>query len=88
MALWGLTGPSTQALMSRRVSPSEQGRLQGALSSLQGIAGLIGPGVFTLTFAYCIAPQRGWELPGAPFLLAALLLLGGMAMGAWATREG
>jgi len=86
MALWGLTNPSTQSLMSRRVSPNEQGQLQGAQSSLQGVAGLIGPGIFTLSFAYCIAPQRGWDVPGAPFLLAALLLLAGMAIGARATR--
>ena len=35
MALWGLAGPSPQAIMSRRVSASEQGQLQGANSSLQ-----------------------------------------------------
>jgi MFS transporter, DHA1 family, tetracycline resistance protein len=86
MALWGLTNPSIQSLMSRRVSPNEQGQLQGAQSSLQGVAGLIGPGIFTLIFATCIAPQRGWEIPGAPFLLAALLLLVGLAVGARATR--
>jgi len=86
MALWGLTNPSTQSLMSRRVSPSEQGQLQGAQSSLQGVAGLIGPGIFTLIFAHSIGPQRGWELPGAPFLLAALLLLAGIAVGVRATR--
>src|SRR3984957_2091450 len=45
MSLWGLANPSVQALMSRRVSPSEQGQLQGAQSSLQGVAGLIGPGI-------------------------------------------
>src|SRR5271170_1457915 len=61
MALWGLTNPSAQSLMSRRVSPSEQGQLQGAQSSLQGVAGLIGPGIFTLIFADGITPQRGWE---------------------------
>jgi DHA1 family tetracycline resistance protein-like MFS transporter len=70
MALWGVVGPSLQDMMSRRVSPSEQGQLQGANSSARSIAGLIGPGLFTATFAYMI----GW-LPGAPFLLAALLLM-------------
>ena len=30
MALWGLAGPALQGLMSRLVSPSEQGQLQGA----------------------------------------------------------
>jgi DHA1 family tetracycline resistance protein-like MFS transporter len=86
MALWGLAQPSLQALVTRRVSPSEQGRLQGALSSLQGVAGLIGPGLFTLTFASAIAAGSGAELPGAPFLLAALLLAAGMAASLRATR--
>ena len=70
MALWGVVGPSLQEMMTRRVSPSEQGQLQGANSSSRSVAGLIGPGIFTATFAYLI----DW-LPGAPFLLAAFLLV-------------
>jgi DHA1 family tetracycline resistance protein-like MFS transporter len=70
MALWGLAGPALQEMMSRRVSSSEQGQLQGATNSLHSITGLIGPAMFTGAFAYLIA-----ELPGAPFLLAATLLV-------------
>lgn len=70
MSLWGVVGPSLQDMMSRRVSPSEQGQLQGANSSLRSVAGLIGPGIFTASFAYLLR----W-LPGTPFLLAALLLI-------------
>ncbi len=33
--------------MSHLDSPSEQGQLQGAINSIRGIAGLIGPGLFT-----------------------------------------
>jgi MFS transporter, DHA1 family, tetracycline resistance protein len=74
-AFMGLVGPSAQSLMSRRVGPSEQGQLQGANSSIIGITGLIGPGLFTLTFASFIGSHRDWRLPGAPFLLAALLMV-------------
>ena len=74
-ALMGLFGPAAQGLMTRRVAPSEQGQLQGANSSLFGITGLIGPGLFTLTFASFIGANRDWRLPGAPFLLAALLMI-------------
>ena len=81
-ALWGLSGPAAQALMTRRAAPSEQGRLQGALSSLTGIAGLIGPGLFTLTFAYFIAGPGPGLLPGAPLLLAALLMMASIVL-AW-----
>jgi DHA1 family tetracycline resistance protein-like MFS transporter len=70
MALWGLVGPTIQDLMSRQVGPSEQGQIQGANNSSRSIAGLIGPAVFSTSFAYLL----GW-LPGTPFLLAALLLV-------------
>jgi DHA1 family tetracycline resistance protein-like MFS transporter len=74
MALWGLASPSAMGLMSHLVGPSEQGQLQGANASLMGIASLIGPGLFTQAFAIFIAAGSTWYLPGAPFLLAALLL--------------
>jgi DHA1 family tetracycline resistance protein-like MFS transporter len=70
MALWGLAGPALQDMMSRRVSPSEQGQLQGASNSLRSLTGLLGPGIFTAVFAYLID-----GLPGAPFLLAAAMLV-------------
>jgi len=75
MSLWGLSGAAAQGMMSRRVSPSEQGQLQGAISSLRGISGMLGPGLFTLTFATFIGPLRHWNLPGSSFLLSSILLL-------------
>lgn len=86
MAFVGLFNPGAQGLMTRRVSPSEQGRLQGALSGLQGMTGLIGPTLFTLTFATFISSWRDLHLPGAPFLLAALLLTAATALAARVTR--
>jgi DHA1 family tetracycline resistance protein-like MFS transporter len=86
-ALWGLAGPASQGLMSRRVSASEQGQLQGANNSLRGIAGMLGPGMFTLTFAAFIGTQRDWHLPGAPFFLAAVLLTGSGLLAWRVTRQ-
>jgi DHA1 family tetracycline resistance protein-like MFS transporter len=77
-AFMGLFGPAAMGLMTRAVDPTHQGRLQGANSCLGGISGLIGPGLFTSTFALSIRPGLGWNLPGAPFFLAAALL--GLAM--------
>jgi DHA1 family tetracycline resistance protein-like MFS transporter len=77
MSLWGITGPTIMDMMSRKVSPSEQGQLQGANSSSRSVTGLLGPAIFTATFAWLIH----W-LPGAPFLLAALLLVAAAAV-AW-----
>jgi len=76
MSLWGFAGPALQGLMSARVGASEQGQLQGANTSLQGIAGMLGPGLFTQTFAACIGPLAAWHLPGAPFFAAAAMLFG------------
>jgi DHA1 family tetracycline resistance protein-like MFS transporter len=84
MAFWGLAGPATQALMSRRVSASEQGQLQGAIASINGVTGLIGPTLFTQVFAYFIGSTAIATLPGAPFVLASGLLATA-AMIAWRT---
>jgi DHA1 family tetracycline resistance protein-like MFS transporter len=73
LAIWGLAGPAFQALMSRRVDASAQGRLQGAVASLAGVTGMLGPLIFTQIFAFGIAST--WlHLPGAPYLLSATLL--------------
>ncbi|HEX7012375.1 MAG TPA: TCR/Tet family MFS transporter [Steroidobacteraceae bacterium] len=74
MSLWGLATPAMQGLMTRLVGAGEQGQLQGANSSIMGIANLIGPIVFTQIFALFIA-HREWQVPGAPFFLSATLLL-------------
>jgi MFS transporter, DHA1 family, tetracycline resistance protein len=81
MALWGFAGPSAQSLMTRRVSESEQGQLQGAIQGLTALAGLFGPSIFTQVFARFIGP-----MPGAPFLLAAALLAAAAVLGWAATR--
>jgi MFS transporter, DHA1 family, tetracycline resistance protein len=87
LALWGLESPASLALMSRLVGASEQGQLQGANASIAGIANLFGPGLFTLTFAYAIGPGSHFNLPGAPFLIATLLLAAAAAAAWSATRK-
>src|SRR5262249_52315510 len=72
------TGPPLQGLMSRRVRPNEYGLLQGTNASIMGMAGIVGPVLFTQVFATFLHPLAwlaGVELPGAPFLLGALLML-------------
>jgi len=66
--------------MTRRVGADEQGRLQGAIASVMGIAGVIAPVLFTQVFAAAIGRVRGAGVPGAPFLLAALLLVAAMVV--------
>lgn len=83
----GVFNPSLLGVMSKRVDGNEQGRLQGANSSIMGIAGLVGPGLFTLTYAWAIRPGTPLHLPGLPFLVAALLfgLAGALA---WRSTRG
>lgn len=71
-ALWGLATPPSQSMMTKHVSASEQGELQGALSSLRGLAMIFGPGIFSATFAVCIAGGRSF--PAGPWYLAAAIL--------------
>jgi DHA1 family tetracycline resistance protein-like MFS transporter len=80
MSFWALAGPAAQGMMTHRVGASEQGELQGAISSLRAISMLIGPGLFSFTFAWFINARHGWVLPGAPWYLAAALLFIAMAI--------
>jgi DHA1 family tetracycline resistance protein-like MFS transporter len=86
-AFMGLYGPSAQGIMTRRVDPSQQGHLQGANTSLLGITGLIGPGLFTLTFSTFIGSRADLHLPGAAFLLAAAMLAAAIPLALTVTRE-
>lgn len=71
VALWGLAGPAFQALATRLAGVSEQGTVQGAIASLRGISGMIGPIAYTQILSWEIAGGRS---PGGSYGLAALLL--------------
>jgi DHA1 family tetracycline resistance protein-like MFS transporter len=82
--MMSFTWPAAQSLLSRKTSPSEQGQLQGAINSLRGIAGLVGPGFFTYIFSRSIS--TGIHIPGTPFYTAAAMLLVALALAQRATR--
>ncbi|MGC4084670.1 MAG: TCR/Tet family MFS transporter [Vicinamibacterales bacterium] len=73
-ALYGVTNPALQSLMTRLVGADQQGRLQGAQGSLMGIASMTAPVMFTQVFSAAVGPLHSWNLPGAAFLLAAAFL--------------
>jgi DHA1 family tetracycline resistance protein-like MFS transporter len=87
MALWGVAGAATQALMTQLVKPDQQGQLQGATASVQSVSQMLGPFLFTLTFAYFIGSDAPLKLPGAPFLLASALLALGLVIAARTLRQ-
>ncbi|HKP04066.1 MAG TPA: TCR/Tet family MFS transporter [Chthoniobacterales bacterium] len=80
MMMWTVSTPAAQGMMTRRVGESEQGELQGAISSLCSLAWILGPGLFTYIFAYFIDQKNGWNLPGAPWYLGAFLLFVAMIL--------
>lgn len=82
IALWGMANPSFQGLATRIAGVSEQGRLQGALGSLRGVSGMVGPVVFSQIFALSLAFDA---FPGAGYFAAGLLLAASLAIGLKAT---
>lgn len=87
IALWGVAGPAVQSLMSQRVDVTSQGKLQGAVNSLRALTGMIGPLLFTQVFSAAISPTARVYLPGAPYYLAAVLLVGSMGLAIAVTRR-
>jgi MFS transporter, DHA1 family, tetracycline resistance protein len=78
-ALWAIANPAAQAIMTSRVSAGEQGRLQGAIGSLNSIAGILGPTLFTQTLAAVAVNEVQGPLAGATFWLASgLVTLAGL----------
>lgn len=81
-ALWAIAAPATQALITRQVGADVQGRIQGALTSLVSLAGVVGPALFAGSFGWFVGDRAPVKLPGIPFLIAAVLLAAGLLV-AW-----
>ncbi|HLP25478.1 MAG TPA: MFS transporter, partial [Acidobacteriota bacterium] len=87
MALWGLSGAPLQTLMTRHVSPSEQGQLQGAVTGLRCLTGMPGPLVFGWIFSQCVGPAAHVNFPGASFFMASVVLAISAIVATRVTRE-
>ncbi len=83
----GLATPALNSYMSRELGPDSQGQLQGALGSMHGITGMIGPIVFTQVLTWSIQSHVGRGLSGAPFMLAGVLLVFGGIVATHGSRE-
>lgn len=79
-ALGGVVVPALQSILSRATPADAQGELQGVLASLNAIAMIASPLVMTATFRAFTAPGAPLHLPGAPFLLASLLMVGALVL--------
>lgn len=75
LAAAAVAEPIMRGLLSKHTALSDQGELQGALSSLQTMARIIGPLVATSLFGHFISEEAAFKLPGAPFFAFAFLQL-------------
>ncbi len=78
-AFGGLANPSIRALISVRAGPERQGRVMGALSSVEGLTAIASPVVASTLFRLFSGPDALAQFPGMPFLAVSLLFLGAVA---------
>jgi DHA1 family tetracycline resistance protein-like MFS transporter len=76
-SIGGVATPAIQSIISKSVSPDEQGAVQGALTSLQSLTGIIGPLLASNLFRYFTSETAFAHVPGAAFFAGALLSLVG-----------
>lgn len=72
--LGGIAQPALQAVMAGHVPANVQGELQGTITSLMSFAAIIGPLLMNNLFFYFTHEHAPFHLPGAPFLLASVLM--------------
>ncbi len=80
-ALWGLSMPNMQALMSAKVDPKEQGMLQGANMGLASMATIFAPLAFGSLLSAATHPAVPKLFSGAAFGLAAVIMVLAILMG-------
>lgn len=81
-SLGGIAGPAANAIITKSVLPTEQGEVQGALTSLQSIANILGPVLGSTTFAYFISDRAPIYLPGASMFVSAIVAAVGLGVAA------
>jgi DHA1 family tetracycline resistance protein-like MFS transporter len=83
-AFGAIVAPALQGLASRIASDDQQGELQGVMASMTAIAAIISPLIMTQAFGF--GTSDGRDFPGAPFLLASVLMIGSGLL-YWRTRR-
>ena len=72
-----VSAPASQSLISKSVSPKEQGAVQGALAALVSLTGIVGPLLGNFVFGQFARPEAASWLVGTPFFIGAALYLAG-----------
>jgi DHA1 family tetracycline resistance protein-like MFS transporter len=76
----GIAAPALQALATKAMPRDRQGLLQGAIASLITATGVIGPPVGAYLFSFFIGEDAPTTFAGAPYIFAAALLVGALAV--------
>lgn len=79
-AFGGLTSPTVQGLISNQVPVNAQGELQAGITGLMSLSAIIGPLIMTGLFSYFTRLHAKIYFPGAPFLVAGLLVFAGILL--------
>lgn len=75
-SLGGIAGPAIQSLVTSTVEDTEQGKIQGAITSLNSVTNIIAPLFFTAgLFKFFTSDMAPMKVPGSPFLAGALILV-------------
>ena len=85
--LGGFSLPALQGIMSQSVPVNQQGELQGIVTSITSLAYFLAPLIMTSIFYVFVSPGYPIYLPGAPFLLSAILCVGSTLMMLMGTKE-
>ncbi|TCN30446.1 TCR/Tet family MFS transporter [Sinorhizobium americanum] len=79
-ALESLADPPLRSIASAHVPPSAQGELQGALTSISSITTILAPLLFTQIFALFTEPEVVYSFSGAPYAVAAGLIVASLSV--------
>lgn len=80
-ALTGIATPALQTVMTKLTAEDEQGELQGTLVSLESLASVIAPIIFTPIFMYFTRASSGIYFPGVIFFISSMIAL--LTLGLW-----
>lgn len=73
--LGGIAGPALQSVISGDVPKSEQGEIQGTLTSLMSASAIVGPPMMSMLFYYFTHDDAPVQFAGAPFVLGGSMML-------------
>lgn len=72
-SLGGVAQPAVQSIVAKAVDPSEQGLMQGAITSLRSVTNIFAPLIFTTgLFHYFTSDDAPFEFPGMPFVFGGI----------------